>query len=61
MLSLICTFVIDVVVHVNNTGYANCMFTLHATTVRRVCVIDKFPLERLHFSLALNEGQHRMS
>ena len=26
VLSLICTFVMDVVVHVNNTEYANCMF-----------------------------------
>ena len=26
MLSLICTFIMDVVVHVNNTEYANCMF-----------------------------------
>ena len=26
VLSLICTFVMDVVVHVNNTDYANCMF-----------------------------------
>ena len=27
VLSLICTFVMDVVVHVNNTEYANCMFS----------------------------------
>ena len=28
VLSLICTFVMDVLVHVNNTEYANCMFKL---------------------------------
>ena len=26
LMSLICTFVMDVVVHVNNTEYAKCMF-----------------------------------
>ena len=35
VLSLICTFVMDVVVHVNNTEYANCMFRalVHTKTV----------------------------
>ena len=36
VLSLICTFVMDVVVHVNNTEYANCMFSNYYSTIKEV-------------------------
>ena len=40
VLSLICTFVMDVVVHVNNTEYANCMFQALVDTK----TVSDFPL-----------------
>ena len=44
VLSLICTFVMDVVVHVNNTEYANCMFeTIVHTNYKTVADFPSSP------------------
>ena len=43
VLSLICTFVMDVVVHVNNTEYANCMFKLEFIKTHISSDVPKFP------------------
>ena len=49
VLSFICTFVMDVIVHVNNTEYAHCMFTniskdLHSRIVKEIDFPSSSPL-----------------
>ena len=44
VLSLICTFVMDDVVHVNNTEYANCMFKLEFIKTHISLDVSNFPL-----------------
>ena len=42
MLSLICTFVMDVVVHVNNTEYSNCMFgDLTESDATKIIIVEE--------------------
>ena len=43
VLSLICTFVMDVVVHVNHTEYANCMFQALVEPINKSINLVNFP------------------
>ena len=64
MLSLICTFVMDVVVHVNNTDYANCMFTNFTDHNKKIIIynyISKLSSPPLHQNVYFFTTQHVLS
>ena len=61
VLSLICTFIMDVVVHVNNTEYAHCMFKLAFIKTNTSMDISDFPSSPLYQNVYFFTTQHVLS
>ena len=62
VLSLICTFVMDVVVHVKNTEYANCMFKVQFINTHVPLDVSNFPSSPpLYQNVYFSTTQHVLS
>ena len=61
VLSLICTFIMDVVVHVNNTEYAHCMFKLAFIKTNTSMDISDFQSSPLYQNVYFFTTQHVLS